>query len=172
MYKGYLKLIVLSIIQKENSSGYSLIKKLKEQLGKSPSPGSIYPLLNELEIDKLIKKKPEGKKNIYSMTLKGKTYFKKLELEKRSFSKVGMKIVESVYNMTKDADLKEVITKPLSGDFCKTVNYDIINLKKDIYLFHQDENYKKFQKDYDKIIKDTSKKLKDLRKKMKIQANK
>jgi len=47
--KGGLKLIVLKILNEKDFTGYGLIKEIEDQTGFwKPSPGSMYPLMNDL----------------------------------------------------------------------------------------------------------------------------
>jgi len=59
-------------------SGYSLMKKIGQTAGMKPSPGSMYPLLESLFKDKLVKVKEEGRKKVYSITKIGKEHLDSL----------------------------------------------------------------------------------------------
>ncbi|PLV60066.1 PadR family transcriptional regulator [Thermotoga sp. KOL6] len=106
-FKGYLKLIVLHILSKRPSHGYSIMKEISQMLGSEPpSPGALYPVLASLRRQKLILLRSEGKKKIYSLTEKGREFLEKhsdeykeaLELAKklREFSEIGGKELKDV----------------------------------------------------------------------------
>lgn len=84
MIKGYLNILLLKELNKEDQTGYSLIKIFKEKYG-GVSPGSLYPMLSNLEENKYIKCKEEGNKKIYSITVQGKSTLAKLLKEKKEF---------------------------------------------------------------------------------------
>jgi formylmethanofuran dehydrogenase subunit E len=70
---GHLKLLVLNLLSKGPKSGYVLMNDLKISTGKKPSPGSIYPLLDDLKNKGVLSVEVEGKSKIYSLTKKGKS---------------------------------------------------------------------------------------------------
>jgi len=73
MIKNQLKIIVLKKLEKENLSGYDLIKKIHSETGSwKPSFGSMYPLLKELNKNKLVTFKVLNRKKLYSITSSGK----------------------------------------------------------------------------------------------------
>ena len=69
--KGYLEFLALSLIQKQNISGYKIIKSIGSALGKDPSAGSIYPILLKLSKEGLLSVKQQGREKEYSITKKG-----------------------------------------------------------------------------------------------------
>ncbi|MFP4111714.1 MAG: PadR family transcriptional regulator [Candidatus Woesearchaeota archaeon] len=82
MMRGYLKILVLKELETKGCSGYELLSRLKETLGKRPSPGSIYPLLKDLLENKVIDMEPDGNKKIYSLSAKGRSSIKRIMKEK------------------------------------------------------------------------------------------
>lgn len=84
MIRGYLRHLVLAALKAGPLTGYDLMNRLGERLGSKPSPGSIYPVLAELEKDQLISAKVDGRKRVYSLTSKGAEEIEKLcALKKR-----------------------------------------------------------------------------------------
>lgn len=83
MKRGYLKLAILFVLTKNPSHGYRMVKDIQEfTLGLlTPTVGAVYPALNELEKDKLVKGmwKEKGKKKVkvYEITRKGREVFRK-----------------------------------------------------------------------------------------------
>ena len=82
MIRGNLKALALKALEKQPLSGYSLMKHIEEKLGTKPSPGSIYPLLDELTKEKIVTCKEEGRQKIYSITSIGKEKLKEINKQK------------------------------------------------------------------------------------------
>ena len=79
--RGYLKLLVLNIIQEDSSSGSEIVEKIEDKTGWQPSYGSIYPLLQDLEEQQFVIKEKDGKQKFYNITEKGK--FHEMKIRKR-----------------------------------------------------------------------------------------
>ena len=64
--KGWLRPSVLGILEKDPMTGIELINRISDMSHGwwRPSPGSIYPLLQTLCDEKVIKKRPDGKYEI------------------------------------------------------------------------------------------------------------
>ena len=73
---GALRLVVLGLIAEAPRHGYDIIKALEARFGGaySPSPGSIYPMLQMLEEADLVTSVAEGNKRLYTITEVGRTY--------------------------------------------------------------------------------------------------
>ncbi|MEM3153846.1 MAG: PadR family transcriptional regulator [Candidatus Bathyarchaeia archaeon] len=73
--RGFSRVIILWLLSQKPLSGYSVIKELKKLTGWSFHSGVVYPLLYELEENKLIAGKwiRRGRRRIkyYSATLEG-----------------------------------------------------------------------------------------------------
>ena len=70
---GFLKLAILRLVATRPMHGYAIMKEI-ERLTTSdwrPSPGSIYPTLQELQNNGLLSSRPEGRKQIYEITPRG-----------------------------------------------------------------------------------------------------
>jgi len=78
MFKAHIKFIVLEELNKVASSGYDLMNSIGE-FGKRPSPGYIYPLLNDLEKRNFISSKVSGRRKVYCITKNGKKFLKNLK---------------------------------------------------------------------------------------------
>lgn len=78
--KGFLKNYILAILKEQELHGYGIIKRINKETGFwKPSPGTIYPILNSLLNEKIIKEKIKDNKKIYSLTKKGIKIAPKLE---------------------------------------------------------------------------------------------
>lgn len=77
---GHLKALVLKLLSKKDMSGYDLMKSIGEHIGKKPSPGSMYPLLDSLIKDGFASVKQVKRRKVYKITSEGrqelKTVFK------------------------------------------------------------------------------------------------
>ncbi len=77
---------VLNSIKQNSKSGYDIIKEIKFKTNNNinPSKGTIYPLLDTLKSEKLIKLDSIGQRNkrIFSLTKKGSVFLDKISKEK------------------------------------------------------------------------------------------
>ena len=69
--KGFLSFIVLRLIGKKPMTGEDLRCELEKRKGQKPSPGTIYPVLKNLNNNGWIKCQEQGKEKIYSLTKQG-----------------------------------------------------------------------------------------------------
>jgi DNA-binding PadR family transcriptional regulator len=71
---GFLKLAILKILQDKPMHGYALMKEIERVTGEDwkPSPGSVYPALQELVADGLLTVHEDGRRRIYEITEEGK----------------------------------------------------------------------------------------------------
>ena len=81
--QGALRLVVLGLIAEEPRHGYDIIKALDERVAGtySPSPGSIYPMLQMLEEADLVSSEMSGNKRLFSITEAGRAYLKDNEAD-------------------------------------------------------------------------------------------
>ena len=76
--KGFLDFQVLSMINKKNLSGSEIRFEIGKRRGCIPSPGTIYPVLKDLQCKHLIKEKNNhSKEKKYFITVMGKKEFQK-----------------------------------------------------------------------------------------------
>lgn len=69
---GHLRPLVLLTLANAERSGYQLMQHLAQELGHKPSPGSIYPLLQQLHREELVRIRIAGKAKHYALTAKGR----------------------------------------------------------------------------------------------------
>jgi DNA-binding PadR family transcriptional regulator len=74
--KGDIRSVILSLLAEGPSNGYGLIKAIAEKTGGAwrPSPGSVYPTLQQLVDEDLIVSTGEGRKTEFELTDAGKAY--------------------------------------------------------------------------------------------------
>jgi DNA-binding PadR family transcriptional regulator len=78
LMRGHLKMIVLETIKERPRHGYDVIKAIEEKFHGfySPSAGSVYPLLLELEDQDFVTSSTKSGKKIYSITRNGERELK------------------------------------------------------------------------------------------------
>ena len=81
--KGILKLLILKELEKDDATGYDLIKKISIKTSKKPSPGSVYPLLKELTNSGFLNVRAEGKKKVYSISEKGRKVLNEISMQEK-----------------------------------------------------------------------------------------
>jgi PadR family transcriptional regulator PadR len=78
MFRFHLDLIILRIVQEEDTWGYKIMRKIKEDHSVAIRHSSLYPLLNDLEREGLLRSRESKKygrtRRIYSVTSKGEVY--------------------------------------------------------------------------------------------------
>jgi DNA-binding PadR family transcriptional regulator len=134
--RGDLKFVILRLVSEEPMHGYQVMQALEEEAGPwyKPSPGSVYPTLQMLEDEGLVKSEAQGGKKVYEITEEGKAYleehgdvvekiFKRLSSfaegvfgrESReltgAFSKLAQTFLEATFAQKLDPDVvKEMIS--------------------------------------------------------------
>ncbi|WP_339234544.1 PadR family transcriptional regulator [Oceanobacillus sp. FSL W7-1281] len=71
------------MLQEQSRHGYGLIKELEEKFKGlySPSPASVYPILQMLEDQDLVNVIKEGRKKVYHLTDEGQAFLKKTKMK-------------------------------------------------------------------------------------------
>ncbi|MGY4856448.1 PadR family transcriptional regulator [Cryobacterium sp. AP23] len=74
--KGDVRSAIISLLADQPSNGYGLIRAIEEKTGGAwrPSPGSIYPTLQQLVDEELISPTGDGKRTDYALTEAGRAY--------------------------------------------------------------------------------------------------
>jgi len=73
--RGDIRPLILTVLQKEPMHGYQVIQELEAQSGGRwrPSAGSVYPTLQQLEDEGLVKSAEVDGRRVYSLTDEGKS---------------------------------------------------------------------------------------------------
>ncbi|UCB61478.1 MAG: helix-turn-helix transcriptional regulator [Candidatus Bathyarchaeota archaeon] len=75
MFRNFLDIMILNIVQDEPTWGYQIIKHVEEKYDIRLRHGALYPLLNNLERKQLLKRRKEAKggrvRKVYEITSKG-----------------------------------------------------------------------------------------------------
>lgn len=164
--KGFLKLNVLHELMLHDMSGYALIKKISEIQDKKPSPGSIYPLLNQLLSDGYVSVKSEGRKKIYSISSKGRRRVDTLIEEKEKMMDRHVKMMHSFGDIVGKPGVEEVerIFSQIRATRSIPQNMDLfVKLAKRLIQLKSDKCYPQKQKAIRVILKNTLDELNKLK---------
>ena len=74
--RGDIRSVILTLLASGPSNGYGLIKAIAEKTGGAwrPSPGSVYPTLQQLVDEELIASTGDGRRTEYELTDAGRAY--------------------------------------------------------------------------------------------------
>ena len=74
--RGDVRAAILAVLSETALNGYQIIQEIAERTGGvwKPSPGSIYPTLQQLEDEGLVRQETEGGRRAFTLTDEGKTY--------------------------------------------------------------------------------------------------
>jgi DNA-binding PadR family transcriptional regulator len=74
MRRGDIRTAVLAVLAEEPGHGYDVIQRLEEKTGGAwrPSPGSVYPTLQLLEDEGLVRSAERESKRVYEITAAGR----------------------------------------------------------------------------------------------------
>lgn len=77
--RGDIRSVILSVLAEGPSNGYGVIKTIAERTGGAwrPSPGSVYPTLQQLVDEELIEATGEGRRTEYTLTDAGRDHVEK-----------------------------------------------------------------------------------------------
>jgi len=105
--RGDVRIAILSLLAEQSLNGYGLIKEITDRSGGTwhPSPGSVYPTLQQLVDEELIESSGEGKRTEFQLTEQGRVWAAEHESELAEVWK------SSTERMEADAGLHESISK-------------------------------------------------------------
>lgn len=164
---GHLKMLVMQILSEKSMSGYALMKEVERKTGIwRPSSGSMYPLLDSLIKDKLARSKKQGRRNIYSLTMKGERYI--LDMKKRRDEWINsmiqnMKVMENFVGFGQTGFIIEVLEGLKRGEVpFKSLHKEIGEFRKQLTRLHihtDDTHHAKIRK----ILQNATGELKKIR---------
>ena len=89
LVKSFLDVIVLAMLNGKPTHGYKIIADLHRTFGVLLSPGTLYPLLYNLEAKKLVEVKEVKRKKLYRLTPMGRErVFKIIRSYKKNSEKI------------------------------------------------------------------------------------
>lgn len=149
-------------LNKHDHSGYELMQKIGELTGKKPSPGYMYPLLNDLLKAKFVSVKQKDRKKVYSLTKEGKEYIKtSLEQHKASFNNL-VKIMNPISDKKETKEFSKIAQLFFKDKDLLLKDEDIhIELMKTMFKIYQ-KNYEKKRPEVRKLFKEFISKLKKI----------
>jgi DNA-binding PadR family transcriptional regulator len=105
--RGDVRSAIISLLNEKPFNGYGLIKEIAERSGGSwtPSPGSVYPTLQQLVDEELIEAIGEGRRTEFQLTDEGRAYVTEHEDE---LARVWASVTE---HSGADAGLHESVAK-------------------------------------------------------------
>jgi DNA-binding PadR family transcriptional regulator len=74
--RGDVRAAILAVLAEQPMNGYQIIQEIATRSGGvwKPSPGSIYPTLQQLEDEGLVRVEADGGRRVYTLTDEGRTY--------------------------------------------------------------------------------------------------
>ena len=166
MLRGHLKIFTLKALESKPSSGYSIMKFLEDKLGTKPSPGSMYPLLEELTSGKLVTCKEEGRKKIYSLTQEGKKKLTELDIQKGALLRQMEEGFKMMAEMTgEDTSFFSQITESIKkGEMpFKEINPELLAFRQEIFRLFTQNKISENRKEIKQILKKTINALRALK---------
>lgn len=166
MIRGNLKLLALKALDKKPLSGYALMKYIEEKIGSKPSPGSIYPVLEDLTKKRFVTCKKQGRKKIYSLTKEGKEHLKIIGMHKNILLK---KVEESLKMWSaltgeKLAQFQETVTALKKGTYSiEDIPPEVHALKMEMARIFSRGLFPKNKKKVKEILSRTIKELKKIK---------
>ncbi|GAB2450116.1 DNA-binding PadR family transcriptional regulator [Conyzicola lurida] len=105
--RGDVRLAIISLLKEKPYNGYALIKDIAERSGGTwtPSPGSVYPTLQQLVDEELIEGVGEGRRTEFQLTAEGRAY---VEAHTEELDRVWASVTERT---DADAGLHESVAK-------------------------------------------------------------
>lgn len=159
-------MLVLKELSSESLSGYDLINKLAHVIGKAPSSGSVYPLLQELDEKGIVNFKQEGRRKVYSITAKGRRLMERILKEKEDITLKNAELIRLIGDLTGDDEASQMTTcvdQLKSGQELFLKNFDVwADFKTTAMKLASQPDFKKKEKKLVVIIKDATKKIKAL----------
>ncbi|MCW8966735.1 MAG: PadR family transcriptional regulator [Candidatus Pacearchaeota archaeon] len=158
--KGALKFLVLKVVFDGEVQGSVILNIIEKEIGWRASPGTFYPLMQELVNLNFVKMKKTSNATFYSITIKGKKFLKKIR-EKRK--EIILKINESIkfLKIFGEEDMAKFIEKNLQKDCLKffILSDRLVRLDEILNEIDIKNNHEKINN----ILEETNKKLEKLR---------
>ncbi len=165
MIRGHLKVMVLKGLSEKPMTGYSLMRYINEKVGIKPSPGSMYPLLKNLEENKLIKSKEKDSKKEFSLTEKGKKIIKELWKQKDAIHEKAMKSIKIMETITGEKNVEhKLMARMKEGDPFKELNPELSKFRAVLIEMLNKGKLEKNKKEIKKIVAKAHKELKKISK--------
>ena len=159
--EGYLKIFVLNQVKENGKSGYELMRDFELSTGSSkPSPGTIYPLLNDLLEKELLKVSKSSNKKIYLISKKGETFLARMMQEQKKAIERRIKLCGIIYNQSEIKQMKKSFDMMSRKKGVLANDIDVLNLLRGAVMeFASSKKYSRRRKEFRRIIKKSSEKI-------------
>ena len=161
--QGYLKIFVLKELVKEDKTGYELMKSFERFTHKMPSPGTIYPLLNDLLRKRLVTFSAKNNRKIYKISGKGEKILSNLMAERKNALENIISMLGSIYSR-KEISRIRLSLNVMSGEkgrFAK--DFDVLGeMRASVFDFVMSNEYSEKRDEFREILKNASKKIRSL----------
>lgn len=163
---GYLKIFVLKELNEKGKSGYELMRDFELSTGlKKPSPGTMYPLLNDLLEKELLKVSKSSNKKIYSISKKGETVLARLMQEQKKAVERRIKLCGLIYNPSEIRKMRKSFEMMGRKKGILANDMDMLNIFRIAVMeFASSKNYSQRRKEFRETIKKTSQKIMEISK--------
>ena len=165
MMSGYLKLLVMKTLSGRRLSGYDLIKQIEKDTGTwKPSFGSIYPLLDKLLREKLVRFDADGRRKVYFLTQEGKKHLILLNKSKDTLVDNMIVALNAFSKITERKDMEfmlEILRSLKKGQLpFKDINPELNEFRTALFdAYTKDKDRKKIKR----ILKESAVKLRVLK---------
>ena len=160
---GYLKIFVLRELVRKEKTGYELMKSFEDFTGSKPSPGTIYPLLNDLLNKGMVTVSVKDNKKIYRISKKGEKILHGLMTERKKALENIISMLSTIYSKKEIGRMKMSlgVMSGEKGHFAK--DFDVLNkMREAVFDFVTSRQYAKKRQEFRAILHSTSKQLKEL----------
>lgn len=108
--KGHLRPIILKLLaSSEEKTGSELVEEISDKVGRKPSYGSIYPLLESLQEKELIEMRKEGREKRYRLAPQGKEAVEKIEENREEIVDSVLQSLRTLKTIFGDGELDPII---------------------------------------------------------------
>jgi DNA-binding PadR family transcriptional regulator len=152
MIRGNLRILTLKALAKKPLSGYALMKYIEEKIGTKPSPGSMYPLLDDLTKERLVTK--EGKEKLKITDMRKDILIKSMEESTKMWAELTGQDT---------APFQETIGAMKKGKYSvEDIPMELAELEMEIARIFNQDIFKKNKKKIKDILKKSIKELKKI----------
>lgn len=166
MQCGMLQQMVLRELSERALSGYDICTRIEKKIGKRPSYGSIYPLLEKLSKEKHVSTKAIGRKKIYTLTKKGECMFEEMHQEHENLITNEMVRIKKVMGILEvdPGPMLSILERARKGEApLGPVTAQMFRFRDQIFRMVQDGRVEKNAKQINAIITIAIKELEQIR---------
>ena len=160
--QGYLKIFVLRELAQRELTGYDIMKGFESFSGaKMPSPGTMYPMLNDLLKKRLIAVTEKDHKKFYRITSSGKKVMQLMMEQRKKMLRSMLPVLSRVYSGKELENFKQSLDKISEKRHYEDM--DVVHELRDaVFGFVASEAYPKKRSEFRKIIVAAAKKIRGL----------